>query len=151
MIIGIRKQIRHHIDSAEEVVEIWKDACNHKIPRERLELPPYNYTFIEVPDEYVETMVAEDFNDDFTFNLEKYNKRLYDNESNELRNQRDFVCFQVINRGEPYYRRLTESQKQELDTWYQNWLDVTKTRIIPTPPTWLDVPEYNTLNSFEMF
>ena len=55
----------------------------------------------------------------------------------ELRTQRSEECFSVINRGEPWYRRLTEVQKAELDTWYQKWLDVTETRTVPDKPSWL--------------
>lgn len=63
----------------------------------------------------------------------------------DIRNRRDSECFSYINRGELWYNRLTEEQKQELQTWYQAWLDVTKETnknedgkyIIPTKPTWL--------------
>ena len=54
-----------------------------------------------------------------------------------LRTQRAEECFSVINRGEPWYKRLTEEQKAELDAWYQAWLDVTETRTVPDKPSWL--------------
>lgn len=56
---------------------------------------------------------------------------------NNLRHQRDKMCFPVINRGYLWYSKLTDEQKEELDIWYQAWLDVTTTKIIPSNPEWL--------------
>lgn len=55
----------------------------------------------------------------------------------ELRLKRHKLCFPYINRGELWYNRLSDIQKNELDTWYQAWLDVTDTKVIPTAPEWL--------------
>lgn len=55
----------------------------------------------------------------------------------ELRLKRQKLCFIYINRGELWYNRLSDTQKNELDTWYQAWLDVTDTKVIPTAPEWL--------------
>ena len=46
-------------------------------------------------------------------------------------------CFGIINRGPAWYNTLTEQQKNELQSWYQAWLDVTDTLIEPVDPTWL--------------
>ena len=54
-----------------------------------------------------------------------------------LRAQRESECFSVINRGQIWYETLTLEQITELKTWYQAWLDVTTTKIIPTKPSWL--------------
>ena len=54
-----------------------------------------------------------------------------------LRMLREDECFSIINRGEPWYDRLTEEQKAELDAWYSAWLDVTETKVIPEKPSWL--------------
>lgn len=59
-------------------------------------------------------------------------------ELNNLRSRREQECFTVINRGEPWYKRLTEEEKQELETWYQAWLDVTVTKVIPNKPEWVN-------------
>lgn len=56
---------------------------------------------------------------------------------NELRIEREVQCFQVINRGQLWYDNLTDTQKQELKVWYNAWLDVTETKVIPTKPKWL--------------
>ena len=54
-----------------------------------------------------------------------------------LRAQRKSECFPYVNRGYLWYSRLTDEQKKELDSWYQAWLDVTETQIIPDCPEWL--------------
>lgn len=58
-------------------------------------------------------------------------------ELTNLRCQREKVCFQYINRGEMWYSRLSAEQKDELNVWYQAWLDVTNTRVVPKAPEWL--------------
>ena len=57
--------------------------------------------------------------------------------NNNLRHQRDKVCFPYINRGYIWYNKLTDAQKNELDVWYQAWLDVTDTMVVPETPAWL--------------
>lgn len=54
-----------------------------------------------------------------------------------LRQLREKECYAFVNRGEVWYKRLTEEQKTEFDIWYQSWLDVTKTFVIPNKPFWL--------------
>ena len=66
---------------------------------------------------------------------------------NSLRTRREIECFTYINRGILWYNTLTTEQQQELNTWYQSWLDVPQVyqetkpanieSIIPTKPTWL--------------
>lgn len=55
----------------------------------------------------------------------------------ELRLARQVECFPIINRGYLWYKNLTEAQHAELQTWYQAWLDVTETGLIPPRPQWL--------------
>ena len=57
--------------------------------------------------------------------------------ANKLRLKRQKVCFPYINRGYLWYSKLTAEQKDELDAWYQAWLDVTSTKVIPEKPEWL--------------
>ena len=54
-----------------------------------------------------------------------------------LRRRREKICFSIVNRGQIWYETLTETQKNELRSWYKNWLDVTVTLTEPTAPTWL--------------
>lgn len=56
---------------------------------------------------------------------------------NDLRHKREINCFIYVNRGELWYSRLSEIQKEELSAWYQAWLDVTTTKVIPDKPDWL--------------
>lgn len=54
-----------------------------------------------------------------------------------LRSRREYECFRYINRGNAWYDLLTEQQKIELKEWYQAWLNVTDTKVIPEKPSWL--------------
>ena len=73
--------------------------------------------------------------------LIKNNEKQAELENNKvlsnLRSQREKICFPYINRGELWYSRLSNTQKAELSTWYQAWLDITETKIIPETPIWL--------------
>lgn len=55
-----------------------------------------------------------------------------------LRRRREEECFSIINRGELWYSRLTVPQKVELGHWYDAWLDVTETKVVPDKPEWLE-------------
>lgn len=55
----------------------------------------------------------------------------------DLRFEREQQCFPVINRGQLWYEMLSETQVAELQMWYQAWLDVTETLVIPERPGWL--------------
>lgn len=64
-----------------------------------------------------------------------------------LRARREEECFSYVNRGALWYNTLTTEQQQELNTWYQAWLDVPQVyletkpsdieTIIPEKPSWL--------------
>lgn len=58
-------------------------------------------------------------------------------EINLIRNQREVECYKIINRSPLWYATLTEEQTAELNTWYNEWLNVTETLEIPTKPSWL--------------
>ena len=55
-----------------------------------------------------------------------------------LRSQREKVCFPYINRGALWYSKLSDEQMDELNAWYQAWLDVTNTKVLPDTPMWLN-------------
>lgn len=59
-------------------------------------------------------------------------------ELDALRARREKECFPIINRGKLWYNCLSIEQLSELNDWYFKWLDVTKTKIIPTKPDWLN-------------
>lgn len=56
-----------------------------------------------------------------------------------LRLQRERECFKYINRGPLWYNTLTKDQLEELQKWYNDWLNVTVGRkSVPTKPKWLN-------------
>ena len=55
-----------------------------------------------------------------------------------IRLRREKECFSVINRGKLWYNLLSNSQLNELDTWYRAWLDAPETMVIPNKPVWLN-------------
>jgi len=53
------------------------------------------------------------------------------------RKRRDRECFPIINRGNAWYNSLTQTQKDEIQVWYQEWLNITETLVEPIKPSWL--------------
>lgn len=105
-----------------------------RFDKETLVRPPYNFSFVQVDKE---DFVSSDFNDDLSFSLEKYNARKLKEKLDGLRTQREQECFPIVNRGQLWYETLTDKQKTELANWYNAWLDVTETLIIPKKLKWL--------------
>lgn len=68
---------------------------------------------------------------------ERLKELQYEGKLSEIRQHREQECFPVINRGEAWYKTLSDEQKEELQDWYQKWLDATETLIEPEMPTWL--------------
>lgn len=56
----------------------------------------------------------------------------------KLRCLREQKCFPIVNRGTLWYMRLSNSQHQELVNWYNKWLDVTKTMVVPDDLDWIN-------------
>ena len=56
----------------------------------------------------------------------------------EFRLRREKECFSVINRGQLWYEGISLTQLLELQKWYQAWLNVTETMVVPEKPTWLE-------------
>lgn len=74
----------------------------------------------------------------YDFETKKFNEVIEECQPNVYKQLRKIQCFEIIdNRSQLWYNHLTEQQKQELDAWYQAWLDVTETKIIPEKPEWL--------------
>ena len=53
---------------------------------ETLSQPPYNYTKVEIDDKYSDCQ-ASDFNDDLSFNVDKYNARKQKQDNDEYENK----------------------------------------------------------------
>lgn len=54
-----------------------------------------------------------------------------------LRKKREKICFTIVDRGELWYKSLSEEQIKELTQWYNDWLSVTETMTEPSMPAWL--------------
>ena len=82
MIIAIRKEPNGSLYMDKEIYsrtqEVQDEQGNITIQPlfsdETLSQPPYNYTKVEIDDKYSDCQ-SSDFNDDLTFNVEKYNAR----------------------------------------------------------------------------
>ena len=55
-----------------------------------------------------------------------------------IRNRRETECFPIVNRSILWHKRLTASQKRELEKWYQEWLDAPETGQIPVALSWVN-------------
>ena len=99
----------------------------------------FNYKFVDIDEKY-SNCSFEDFdliNNEYVFNLEKYNIRKQNSKLYDLRRRRETECFPIVNRGQLWYDTLTEEQKAELKEWYIAWLDVTDTLVVPNKPNWI--------------
>ena len=91
MIIAVRKEPNGTIYMDKEIYsrtqEVQDEQDNITIQPlfsdETLSKPPYNYTKVEIDDKYSDC-INQDFNEDLTFNVEKYNARKQ-KEINQLR------------------------------------------------------------------
>ena len=82
----------------------------------------------------------------FAFRLND-GKLVYDDKENEARlteelkddyrRRREVECFSIINRGQLWYENISAEQQLELRAWYQAWLDVTDTLVVPERPVWI--------------
>lgn len=98
--------------------------------------------FVEVADEdYDETLHCQEY---YAWRLvdgqlvqEQYEQPTEEEVKENLREQREYECFAIINRGQLWYSRLTSAQISELNAWYQAWLDVTTTLVAPQKLAWL--------------
>ena len=96
----------------------------------------------------IEVEEPEGFSPD-NFQAWKYDgeKLVYDGEQakvlqaernkDEIRFERQRVCFPVVNRGQFWYDTLTQNEKNEIREWYQKWLDAPETGVVPEKLSWL--------------
>lgn len=112
------------VDNIHEEIETWTEKETNEQGKE-----------VEV--EKSKTHIVCDLVAHFRPKRELTEEQKLEKEKQQLRKLRETDCFALVNRGEVWYKRLTEEQKVELDAWYQAWLDVTETLEIPSKPTWL--------------
>ena len=56
-----------------------------------------------------------------------------------IRQRRQSECFNVIDiKSQLWWNHLAEEKKQELNKWYEAWLNATETKVIPVKPEWLE-------------
>jgi hypothetical protein len=102
-------------------------------------------TFVEFPEDEMETFevfhrsykISEDGS--LVLDMKKVESNQQEEIRNDLRYERELVCFPVINRGKLWYDSLTPEELDELEAWYQAWLDAPQTGIVPNTPSWLEV------------
>lgn len=70
MFIAIKKNIN---GSNQLYLTAYTDG---RFSEDTLSKPPYNYKKVYVPDEYVDTIKSSDFNEDLSFNIDKYRSRM---------------------------------------------------------------------------
>ena len=100
---------------------------------------------VELPEEEIEAFetfyrsykISED--NTLVLDMKKVESNQQEEILNELRYEREIVCFPVINRGKLWYDSLTPEELDELEVWYQAWLDAPQTGIVPNTPSWLEV------------
>lgn len=64
--------------------------------------------------------------------------RSIEEQKNIIRRLRGNRVFPIINRSAFWFNSLTEEQKQDIQNWYQEWLDAPENLVIPERPAWLD-------------
>ena len=72
------------------------------------------------------------------FDNEQNEALLLEAKKDEFRVRREKECFSVINRGQLWYEGVSITQLLELRQWYQAWLEVTETMVVPEKPAWLE-------------
>lgn len=100
------------------------------------EYPNGGKDMVEVVDVEGQDFIAE-HTEEIQVYIEYTKEELENIELNNIRSQREFECFSIINRGQLWYNTLSDNQKVELQNWYNEWLDVTRTKKIPQKPSWI--------------
>lgn len=135
MLIAVRKEKNETIYFDKEIYNRTQTITNEngeiEIVRvftdKELSLPPYNYTKVYVPDEYAQEIDALDFDDDLTFNVDKYNKRKQEKSKEELRFKRVplLKAFDVYKSNVNYGIVFeSEEERQEIIEWYKSLLEL---------------------------
>lgn len=93
---------------------------------------------LEITDEQLEQISTFGFNTNWRYvDGEFVLESLMDDDS--LRERRKRECFNIVdNRSQLWWNKLTEIQREEIEMWYETWLNVTETRVIPKKPLWLE-------------
>ena len=141
----------------------WTSRMGDTTPEEFAEIT--NGHVVEIPD-YIDlsnlniNFFKENSDGSYSFNYAKYDTDLYEKKMAYIRNKRDWECFRYVNRGQVWYDTLTQEQREEIQTWYADWLNLTNREDLnidnpqyPTPPSFIkDFVSYeDTFDQFEDF
>ena len=103
------------------------------IPVDAVQVPdPEDYTHFLA---HYRTYKLEDNN--LVFDAERGVQLEQEERLEELRERRKNECFAYVDRSKFWYDSLTPAQLAELDEFYEAWLQVTTTFVIPERPEWL--------------
>ena len=127
MFIAIRKESNHslYIDKdiylrTQEVQDENDNITTQPLfSDEILSKPPYNYTKVEIDDKYSDCQ-ASDFNDDLSFNIEKYNARKQkENKLNYKKEVERLVALRYDIYDELAIQRQKEEKPEEYKEYYE--------------------------------
>lgn len=127
MFIAIRKESNGSLymdkDICSRTQEVQDEQGNITIQPlftdETLSKPPYYYTKVEIDDRYSDCIGA-DFNEDLTFNVEKYNAR---KQEEKKRNYKREVERLIALKYDIYDELAIQRQKEEKPEEYQEYYD----------------------------
>lgn len=116
--------INYELNKKGKIISWWQEPYDPELPSIEIE-KPYEEIFLD----YSEIRDGKIYTD-----MKEVNEgRIKEG----LRERREVECFPIINRGKLWYDTLTTKQLKELNEWYQAWLNVTETLIVPDKPSWL--------------
>lgn len=113
-----------HIDGVEEQTELREDP-----ERKGIFTRVVTVQGVEERDEYEDVQIYIPYTEE----------ELKTRTLNEIRARRESECFSVINRGNLWYGKLLPAQVEELNRWYEAWLDAPETLVTPKRPYFLDL------------
>ena len=131
MIIAIRKEPNGTLYMDKEIYsrtqEVQDENGNITIQPlftdEELAQPPYNYTKVEIDDTYSDCQ-ASDFDEDLTFNLEKYSARKQKEIAEpRIRELKQLLASQDYKTIKYMQRELTEEEFAEVKAQCKSWRD----------------------------
>lgn len=93
---------------------------------------------ILMPDDFEDRFYLYRFDGVFIFDNDKDAADKLEKKIQKIRDDRERICFPIVNRGGLWYDLLTEQQKNEMLDWYMAWLDAPETLIEPEMPKWLE-------------
>lgn len=97
---------------------------------------------VDYPSQFMERMeFAQAWKYDgekLVFDETRANELKLERQKDEIRWQRQNQCFPIINRGQLWYSRFSNSELEMLKEWYQEWLDAPETMVVPERPEWLE-------------